>query len=91
MISDVRECQKLPSAAIGLSSRLVFIDACAFTRQRRVSYYGFLHMRSGYQSHSGVAGKLFDCCLWSVSLPFVVVAGVCYVLALLSRVVRSSS
>jgi len=50
-----------------------------------------LHMRSCYKSHSEVAGKRVDCCLWSVSLPFVVVAGVCYVLALLSRVVRSSS
>ena len=48
-------------------------------------------MHSGYNSHSGVGGKLVDCCLWSVSLPFVVAAGVCYVLAnlaLLSRVVR---
>ena len=50
-----------------------------------------LHMRSGYKSHSGVASKLVDCCFWSVSLPFVVVAGVCYVLALLSRVVRKVS
>jgi len=50
-----------------------------------------LHMRSDYKSHSGVAVKLVDCCLWSVALPFVVVAGVCYVLALLSCVVRTSN
>jgi len=31
----------MPSAVIGLSSQLVFIDACAYARQRRVSYYGF--------------------------------------------------
>ena len=50
-----------------------------------------LRMRSSYKCHSGVAGKLVDCCIWSVSLPFEVVAGVCYVLALLSRVVRKVS
>jgi len=50
-----------------------------------------LRMRSGYKSHRGIAGNRVDCCFWSVSLPFVVVAGVCYVLALLSRVVRKSS
>jgi len=49
-----------------------------------------LRMSSGYTSHSGVTEKLVDGCLCSVSLPFVVVAGVCYVLALLSRVVRTS-
>jgi len=80
----------MPSAVIGLSSRLVFIDACAFDRQREF-LITVLHMRSGYKSHSGVAGNRVDCCFWSVALPFVVVAGVCYVLALLSRVVRTSS
>ena len=50
-----------------------------------------LRMRSGYKSHSGVAGRLVDGCFCSVSLPFVVAAGFCYVLALLSRVLRKVS
>ena len=49
-----------------------------------------LHMRSGYKLHSGIASNRVEL-FWSVALPVVIVAGICYVLTLLSRVVRTSS
>ena len=50
-----------------------------------------LHMRSGYKFRGGIASDRVDYCFWSVALTVVIVAGICYVLALLSRVVRTSS
>jgi len=50
-----------------------------------------LHMRSGYKSHGGIASNRVDCCFWSVALTVVGRSWCLLRVALLSRVVRTSS